>query len=116
VIDDEHDARAHDCDEHRVDIEAGDSRTTYIGEDEAADARAHDPENDVQDAALAALVDHTACDKAGDQAENNPTGKSHVQPPFIPQRRESAMVQFKIRLNGNCPGILATEPLSSELF
>lgn len=67
VIDEQHDDRAHDGDEHRINVEAGYSGAADFGEDEAADEGAHDPENDVQDAALAALVNDTTRHKSGNQ-------------------------------------------------
>src|SRR5262245_4360715 len=87
VIDEQHDDRSHDRDEHRVDVEPRDSRAADMGEDVAAHESADDPENDVEDAALTALINDPARDEARDQAENNPRDDIHVQPPFIAQRQ-----------------------------
>jgi len=60
VIKDEYDNRPDDRDEHAVEIEASDSRRTKLGKEEAADDRANDAEDDIEDETLTCFVDDFA--------------------------------------------------------
>src|ERR1700730_16882834 len=68
VIRDEQDDRADDGDEEAVGVEPGDAGFPGVGED-----RADDAQGDIEEEALARLVDDLAGDEAGDQTEDYPS-------------------------------------------
>src|SRR5258706_2669978 len=77
MVDPQHDDGADHGDEHAVEIEAGHANRAEGMEDEAADQRADDPEQDVDEEAGAAPVDDLARDPARDQAEYQPADDRH---------------------------------------
>src|SRR3954453_21151372 len=78
MVDDQHDDGADHRHEHAVDVEAGHPRRPELVEQEAADHRADDAEDDVEQQALALAVDHLAGDEAGDQTEHDPADDRHA--------------------------------------
>src|ERR1700736_5282185 len=71
------DDRADYRDEHAVEVEAGHSRLAEGGEEPAADDRADDAKQDVDEQPLAGLVDDLAGDEAGNQSEDDPGDDRH---------------------------------------
>jgi chemotaxis methyl-accepting protein methylase len=78
VIKDEYDNRPDDRDEHAVEIEASDPRRTKLRKEEAANYRANDAEDDIEDETLARFVDDFASNKPGDKAKDDPSDNRHV--------------------------------------
>src|SRR5438132_719095 len=78
VVEEEHHDGAYSCDEHRIEIEPGDALAADMGENIPADAGANDTQDDIQDAAFAALIDDVAREKAGNQPKDNPADERHA--------------------------------------
>jgi hypothetical protein len=72
MVHNEHNYSSDDGDKHAVQIEAGHTGMADKLKQIAANKRANDPKDDVQDDARALAIDYFTADKAGDQAENNP--------------------------------------------
>src|SRR5437764_11553339 len=77
VIDNQHQDRTDDRDNHAVKIEPADALGADQAEQKTADERPDDPEHDVEKKAFAGLIDDLAADPPGDQAEDEPTEDSH---------------------------------------
>src|SRR3954468_12581111 len=78
MVDDQHDDGTDHRHEHAVDVEAGHARRPELVEQKAADHRADDAEDDVEQQALALAVDDLAGDEAGDQTEHDPADDRHA--------------------------------------
>jgi len=78
VVEEQHDDGAGHRHEHAVDVEAGHPGRPELVEQDADDDRADDAEHDVEQQALALLVDHLAGDEAGDQPEHDPADDRHA--------------------------------------
>ena len=83
MIQQQHDDGADDGDEHRDEIEVEHVEAGQLTEEKSADQRADEAERDVDEAALAAVVDDLRRNEARDQSENDPAQYGHAQPPKI---------------------------------
>src|SRR4029077_3344464 len=70
------------CHQHAPQVEPSHTDSTELTEQEAADERADDPEEDVEDNTPTPLVYNLARDEAGDQAQHDPTDNGHSIPPL----------------------------------
>jgi hypothetical protein len=71
VIDEEHHDGTDHSDEHAVEIKSGDAHRTALCEQKAANDRADDAENDIEDDSLACLVADLAGGESRDQPEDD---------------------------------------------
>src|SRR5271167_2039626 len=77
VVDDQDHYRTDHRHDDAVDVKAGHRFGAEEGEEKAANDRTDYAENDVKNDALTRFVDDLARDKAGDQAENEPSDDRH---------------------------------------
>src|SRR5215472_12267768 len=78
VIGDENDDRADHRNEHAPEVKAGDPGSAEMLEQPAADHAPNDPEQNVQEKALAAALYDLARDETGDQPQNDPAEDRHL--------------------------------------
>ena len=77
VVGEQDDDGADHGDDEAVDVEPGDGRAADERGKETADKGADDAEDDVEQQALAGLVDDLAADEPGESAEDEPTNDGH---------------------------------------
>jgi hypothetical protein len=77
VIDYQHDNRTDDGHEHAVEIEPGYAHGSKEGEQKASDDCTDYAEHNVEDDALARLIDDPARDEASDETEDQPSYDRH---------------------------------------
>jgi hypothetical protein len=82
VIDQEHDNRANDCDNHAPDVEASDALGTKKAEQKAANKRADYSEGDVEPEALTLPLNDLAPNEPRDKAKYDPAEDAHIAAPF----------------------------------
>ena len=80
VVDQQHHDRAHDCDNHAVDVQAGDPRCPEQIKQKSADEGTDDSERNIELETLPLPIHYLASDKPGDQAEYDPADDAHWMP------------------------------------
>jgi hypothetical protein len=77
VVDEKHNDRPNDGDEHAVDVQTSDWSRAHQGEEKAADDGTDYAEHYVKEQPLAGLVDDFARNEAGDQSEDKSSDDRH---------------------------------------
>src|SRR4029077_14362540 len=80
VVDQQHHDCAHDCDNHAVDVQAGDPRCPEHIEQKSADESTDDSKRNIEPETLPLLIHYLASDKPSDQAEYDPADDAHCMP------------------------------------
>jgi hypothetical protein len=79
IVDQEHDDRTHDCNDHAPNIQPSDARGAKGREQEAAYERADDSERNIEPKTLTLPVDDLASDEPGYQAKDDPANDAHAR-------------------------------------
>src|SRR6516165_9070065 len=95
IVDQQHHDRPDNCDDHAVNINAGNAGRAEEIEQKSTHQGADNPQRDVDPKTLALFVDNLASDEPSNQAEYDPADDAHV---VLLQEPRSSRVQLQAHL------------------